>query len=112
MNAWEAGVKFSGATLLLSILLMTLLCVAQYQPVPPGMRHAQELQAQSETTANPRAPVDPVSLRREAEQLAALAASLPTDVQKANQGIVSKDLIPRLKEIEKLSKHLRNELNH
>jgi len=48
----------------------------------------------------------------EAEHLAALAASLPTDVQKANQGAISKDLIPRLEEIEKLSKHLRAELNH
>ena len=104
--------KFTGATLLLSILSLTLFCVAQYQPVPPGMRHAQELQVQNETTANPRALVDPATLRREAEQLAALAASLPTDVQRANQGALSKDLIPRLKEIEKLSKHLRNELNH
>jgi len=105
-------VKFSGATLLLSILSMALLCAAQYQPVPAGTRHAQELEMQNESTSNPPTPVDPAALRREAEQLAALAASLPRDVQKANQGVLAKDLIPRLKEIEKLSKHLRNELNH
>lgn len=104
--------KFTAATTLLAILSMTLLCVAQYQAVPPSMRHAQELQAQNETVTNPRAPVDLASLRHEAEQLASLAAGVQTDVQKLNQGKLSKDLVPRLKEIEKLSKRLRNELNH
>ena len=104
--------KFPRATTLVAILSMTLLCAAQNPPVPPGMRHAQELQAQNETTANPRTTVDPAALRNEAEQLADLAASLPSDVQKANHGMMTKDLSPRLKEIEKLSKQLRNELNH
>lgn len=104
--------KFTWAFTLVAILSMTLFCVAQHQPIPPGMRHAQELQEQNESISNSRAPVDQASLRNEAEQLAALAASLPGDVQKANQGVLAKDLIPRLKEIEKLSKRLRNELNH
>jgi hypothetical protein len=51
-------------------------------------------------------------MRGEAEQLASLAASVPPDVQNANKGLMSKDLIQKLKQIEKLSKHLRSELGH
>lgn len=79
--------------------------------VPPQILHAQELQIQNETDSQPRSP-NPVELRNEAQQLAALAASIPPDVQNANKGRLSKDLIRKLKDIEKLSKHLRSELGH
>lgn len=91
-------------------LFLELFCFSQTQPVQPGMRHAQELQAGNERDFA-RPPVDPVALRQEADQLAALAGSIPPDVQKINKGLLSKDLIEKLKRIEKLSKHLRSELN-
>lgn len=78
--------------------------------VPPGIRHAQELQAENETIGPPNS-VDTAALQRDAEQLASLAAAVPPGVQDANKGMLSKDLIPKLKQIEKLSKHLRNELS-
>ena len=77
--------------------------------VPPQMVHAQELRAQNEISSPPRAP-DPSQLRSEAQQLALLAASIPPDLQDVNRGLMSKDLIQKLKQIEKLSRQLRTEL--
>jgi hypothetical protein len=53
---------------------------------------------------------DPVKLKREADELASLAATLPADVERANKGLLSRDLKTKLKRIEKLSKRLRGEL--
>ena len=76
--------------------------------LPPQMRHAQELQAQNETKDT--RPVDTQALAREADELAALAASVRPDVHNLSRGVLSKDLAQKLKQIEKLSKHLRSEL--
>ncbi|HKT88056.1 MAG TPA: hypothetical protein VJQ59_06450 [Candidatus Sulfotelmatobacter sp.] len=92
------------------VLFLGLFCFSQTQPVPANIRHAQELQVGNERDFA-RPPVDPVVLRQEADQLAALAGSIPPDVQKVNKGLLSKDLIQKLKKIEKLSKHLRSELD-
>jgi len=53
---------------------------------------------------------DASQIRREAAELAQLAATIPPDVSQATQGILPKDLKDRLKKIEKLSKRLRSEL--
>jgi hypothetical protein len=74
------------------------------------MRHAQELQAQNESM-NTR-PVDTQALAREADELATLAASVRPDIHNLSLGVLSKDLAAKLKQIEKLSKHLRSELAH
>jgi phage terminase Nu1 subunit (DNA packaging protein) len=78
------------------------------------MRHAQELEMQNEHDSAPpiRRSVNSINLQNQANQLADLAASVPQGVQKANKGLLEKDLIQRLKQIEKLSKQLRNQLDH
>jgi hypothetical protein len=78
------------------------------------MRHAQELEAQNEAgeQQTARRSADPLALQKEAEQLAQLAASVPPDVQNVRRGLLEKDLIQKLKQIEKLSKHLRDHLNY
>lgn len=79
------------------------------------MRHAQELEAQNERDLGPPNAArqhNVAQLKSEADQLAQLAASLPKDVQNAGKGLLEKDLLQKLKRIEKLSKHLRNELDH
>jgi hypothetical protein len=53
--------------------------------------------------------VDMVRLQHDAQELADLSASIPADVKLANR-LLSKDLIDKLKRVEKLSKHLRGEL--
>ena len=84
------------------------------KPIPAGMRHAQELEMQNESVSAPviRRSVDPAALQHQANQLADLAASVPQGVQNANHGLLERDLIQRLKRIEKLSKQLRSQLDH
>jgi hypothetical protein len=55
-------------------------------------------------------PLDMAKLQRDAQELAELSASIPVDVNRANQGLLSKDLPDKLKRVEKLSKQLRGEL--
>ncbi len=54
--------------------------------------------------------IDPAHLQREAGDLARVAGSIPADVQNIRQGMLPKDLVQKLKQIEKLSKELRREL--
>jgi hypothetical protein len=54
--------------------------------------------------------IDAAQLRREAEELATLAQSIPPDVEKLGTGLHPKELEEKLKRIEKLSKRLRRDL--
>ena len=54
--------------------------------------------------------LDPTKLRAEANELAKLSQSIVADVDQGTQGKLPKDLADKLKRIEKLSKHLREEL--
>jgi hypothetical protein len=50
-------------------------------------------------------------LQKEADDLARTAQTIPTDVASVRKGVMPKDVIQKLKEIEKLSKNLRTKLN-
>jgi hypothetical protein len=50
-------------------------------------------------------------MQRDADDLARTAQSIPTDVASVRKGMLPKDIIQKLKQIEKLSKHLRTQLN-
>lgn len=54
--------------------------------------------------------VDAAQLQREGKELSALAGSVSLDLKAVNQGVLPKDLLNKLKRIEKLSKHLHSEL--
>jgi len=54
--------------------------------------------------------IDLVQLQREADDLARAAQTIPADVANVRRGTMPKDVIQKLKQIEKLSKHLRSEL--
>lgn len=92
------------------------LCLAQSSPIPVGMRHAQQIEAQNARDLAPPAPARPgvklADLKGEAAQLADLAASIPQGVDHVGKGLLDKDLIQNLKRIEKLSRHLRSQLDH
>jgi hypothetical protein len=49
-------------------------------------------------------------MQKEAIELADLAQSIPRDIDNANMGVLPKDMLGKLKRIEKISKHLRGEL--
>ena len=54
--------------------------------------------------------VDLAKLHQESLDLAQLAQSIPSDIDHVAQGKLAKDLPDKLKQIEKLSKRLRSEL--
>jgi hypothetical protein len=54
--------------------------------------------------------IDRVQIEREARELSDLAKTLPTDIDHVNRGLLPKDVLDKLKRIEKLAKHLRGEL--
>jgi len=49
-------------------------------------------------------------LRHDAKELADLSASVTADIDQVNRGVLPKDVVGKLKRIEKLSKRLRNEI--
>jgi hypothetical protein len=55
--------------------------------------------------------MDPVKVQHDADDLARTAQTIPSDVANIRRGTLPKDTIQKLKEIEKLSKRLRSELN-
>ena len=55
--------------------------------------------------------MDLAKLQQEADDLARAAQTIPTDVASVRRGALPKDVIEKLKRIEKLSKRLRSELN-
>jgi hypothetical protein len=59
----------------------------------------------------PQHHIDLVKLQQEADDLARTAQTIPADVAQVRQGTMPKDVIEKLKRIEKLSKRLRSELN-
>lgn len=77
------------------------------QPAPMDPDHDKTAQDQPKLQGR----VDPVKLQRDADDLARAAQSIPSDVASIRRGTLPKDTIQKLKEIEKLSKRLRSELN-
>jgi hypothetical protein len=74
-------------------------------PPPLGPPAAEE----EKTTSAPR--LDLAQLQRDADNLARTAQTIPSDVASVRKGMLPKDVIEKLKQIEKLSKRLRSELN-
>jgi hypothetical protein len=54
--------------------------------------------------------VESLKLRQDARTLAELAQTIPPAIDQAQKGVISKDLIEDLKQIEKLSRHIRRQL--
>jgi|SRR5580704_11041817 hypothetical protein len=55
--------------------------------------------------------VDLAKLQREADELSRMSQTIPSDVASVRKGMLPRDVIEKLKQIEKLSKRLRTELN-
>ena len=112
----EAAVRLTTTVVCIFLSFGPLTFGQSSRPVPAGMREAQKWEAQNEKDFPPpkssRATVKPEMLQDEAKQLADLAASIPSGVESANKGLLDKELLKTLKEIEKLSKRLHDELKH
>jgi len=102
------------SAVLFGILFSVPTLSAQSRPIPPGVRQADQADAQSQKEMPPplnqRASIYPAKLKHDADELAALAQSIPPEVDQTTKGILPKDLIEKLKRIEKLAKQLRSQL--
>ena len=77
-------------------------------PKPPAPADASGIRPPEHETQKKH--VDALQAEREARELSDLASSISLDVAHLNQGLLPKDMIEKLKRIEKLAKHLRTEV--
>jgi hypothetical protein len=108
--------KCSALNPLLFLVFSTSLVLAQSgHPIPAGVRQADQAQDQFEKNSvppmNQRPTIDPAKLRRDADELAALAQSVPPAVDQTTKGTLPRDLSDKLKKIEKLAKELRSQIS-
>jgi hypothetical protein len=98
-------------------VLLGLCLSARGQSVPPGAPvspgygqppPAAHVPPYSRPAPAPR--VDPAALQREARELLELSQAVQPDIESLRRGLLSKDLVDKLKRIEKLSKRLRSEI--
>lgn len=103
------------SSLLFLPLLLVALCSHAFQG-KPSMPTPPEPLDQSNAAKPPNQPtitrhVDMAHVQEEAAALARTAQTIPADVASVRQGLLPKDVVQKLKQIEKLSKHLRSELS-
>jgi hypothetical protein len=102
-------------SLLVPIFLLAVSIGAQEAPhvrmsPPPASMDPDNAKQQPDTPTLPRH-LDLTQLQREADDLARTAQTIPSDLANVRRGMMPKDVLQKLKQIEKLSKHLRTELN-
>jgi hypothetical protein len=79
-----------------------------------GQRQADRAEDQFEKTVPPptrqQSSVDFAKVKNDADELVILSQSIHSGIDDVGKGMLPKDLIDKLKQMEKLSKRLRNEL--
>jgi hypothetical protein len=97
-----------------TVICLSLSNVALGQhPKPPGFEQARQHQLELDKELDQSLP-EPVSenqqARKDAQALAASVQAITPELEKLKGGMLANDLGKRLKELEKLSKRLRQEL--
>jgi hypothetical protein len=82
-----------------------------HPPASPTMNGSHELRITDRDMPVLPRQLDPARLQKDALALATAAGSIPADIESVRKGMLPKEIILKLKQIEKLSKQLRNELN-
>jgi len=90
------------------IVLAGAQTTGQGYPTPPPSMDPDT--RKSNTPSSPARRVDLAQLQKEADELARIAQTIPADVASVKKGMLPKDVIEKLKQIERLSKRLRSEL--
>jgi hypothetical protein len=102
--------------LLFAVLLSASLAWAQgaARNGNTGQRQADKAEDQFEKTVPPpirqQSSVDFAKVKSDADELVILSQSIHSGIDEVGKGMFPKDLIDKLKQMEKLSKRLRNEL--
>ena len=108
-----AAKKTAAFVIALASLIFCAIARAQigHPPASPTMNGSHELRITDREMPMPVRQIDPVRLQKDALALATAAGSIPADIESVRKGMLPKEIIQKLKQIEKLSKQLRNELN-
>lgn len=93
-----------------------ILCAAAspqtgHPSMSPSLNGAHELRVTDRDIAPLPKRIDQVRLQQDALALANAANSIPSDIENVRKGMLPKDVVQKLKQIEKLAKQLRSELN-
>lgn len=95
----------------LFLLIVGLLLARSVQGQGVNTMHPPEIDAQKHASPQDlRDRMGDVQFQKDAKELAEICALVQGDMDGLKQGLVSKDLVERLKRIEKLSKHVRDQL--
>lgn len=98
---------------LAGLLLLLPSAAQESKRVPQGIRDADKAEAAFEKNVPPpiaRKRKIATDLKDRADELSTLAQSIPADVKLTDAGILPKEVLSKLKRIEKLSKQIRTEL--
>ena len=102
-----------GPGILLIAIMLTIGSGGQVRrgyPTPPTPSDREEAQKSPEPNL-PFPRTDGVALEREAKEMAALAATIPGDIEQMKKGLLPSDALDKLKRIEKLAKQLRGQIH-
>ena len=80
-------------------------------PQPPPSQQTPMVTTRDPGTTPAASRIDLIEVQRDAAELARAAQSIPSDVESIKKGMLPKDVLLKLKQIERLSKRLRSELN-
>ncbi len=102
-------------SIFLCVLLLSASAAFAQGPVPPdGHLQADRAERDFEKTIPPpihqQASVDFAKVKKDADQLLLLSQSIHSGIDDVGKGMLQKDLIDKLKQVEKLSKRLRSQL--
>lgn len=99
-----------------SVMILVIVSngATQSRPIPPGVRQADQAEDRMEKNIPPpavsRHRLDLQQMNREADELATISQTIPADVSSIRAGTLPKDVMSKLKQIEKLAKSLQSEL--
>jgi len=104
----QIAVPRMAALQIVPVQIVALQITEHHFPTPPP---PLDPQAPDKDSASGSRHIDMVQLQRDADDLSRTALTIPADVANIRKGMLPKDVIEKLKQIEKLSKRLRTELN-
>jgi len=99
------------STRLLSLLIGGMLIAAPVPSQNVNPMHPEPIQVQKHTSPEDmRARAANVQLQKDAKELSELCTSVQNDLAGVKQGLLSQDVVEKLKRMEKLSKRVREQL--
>jgi hypothetical protein len=100
-----------GALLCLSFGLLLVVGTSPVRSQSVNMEHPHDIYAQKVSSPEEiRSRVANVQLQKDAKELAELCSTIQSDMDEVRKGLLSQDILKKLKRVEKLSKSVREKL--